>query len=130
MEKITKREMYQHIIAALRDGEVAIHPDLIVEFCEKEIDSLDRKAAKAKETAAKKKTEGDALTEQVLAVLTDEFACIAEVTERIGDEEVTTSKVQYRLTQLVRNGKAEKEEIVVEKDENKKRRVMGYRLAQ
>lgn len=128
MKKISKREMFEAIKAAMEDGETTIHPDLIVEFCEKEIEALDKKAAKAKETAAKKKAEGDELTEKVFEALTDEFECIACVTEKVGDEEATTAKVQYRLGQLVKAGRAEKEEITIESEDGKKRRrVMGYK---
>lgn len=131
MEKITKREMYEAIKTAMATGETSVHPDLIIEFCEKEIESLDRKSAKAKENAAKKKAESDALTDKVYEALTDNFECIACITEAVGDEDATTSKVQYRLTQLVKAGRAEKEEITIESEDGKKRRrVMGYRLAQ
>ena len=131
MKKISKREMFEAIKAAMEDGETTIHPDLIVEFCEKEIEALDKKAAKAKETAAKKKAEGDELTEKVFEVLTDEFECIACITEKVGDEDVSIAKVQYRLGQLVKAGRAEKEEITIESEDGKKRRkAMAYRLAQ
>ena len=124
-KKMTKKEMFEKIMAAMAtDVEV-------VEFCEKEIAALDKKAAKAKETAAKKKAEGDELTEKVFEVLTAEFECIACITEKVGDEEVSIAKVQYRLGQLVKAGRAEKEEITIESEDGKKRRkAMAYRLAQ
>ena len=129
MKKISKREMFEAIKAAMETGETAIHPDLIIEFCEKEIEALDKKAAKAKETAAKKKAEGDELTEKVFEVLTDEFECIACITEKVGDEDVSIAKVQYRLGQLVKQDRAEKMEITIESD-GKKRKAMAYRLIQ
>lgn len=129
MKKISKREMFEAIKTAMETGETAIHPDLIIEFCEKEIEALDKKAAKAKETAAKKKAEGDELTERVFEALTDEFECIACITNKIEDEDVSIAKVQYRLGQLVKAGRAEKEEITIESD-GKKRKAMAYRLAQ
>ena len=129
MKKISKREMFEAIKAAMETGETAIHPDLIVEFCEKEIEALDKKAAKAKETAAKKKAEGDELTERVFEALTDEFECIACITNKIEDEDVSIAKVQYRLGQLVKQDRAEKMEITIESD-GKKRKAMAYRLIQ
>lgn len=129
MEKITKREMYEAIKTAMETGETSVHPDLIIEFCEKEIESLDRKSAKAKENAAKKKAEGDALTERVFEVLTDEFECIACIAGKIDDEDVSIAKVQYRLGQLVKQDRAEKMEITIESD-GKKRKAMAYRLIQ
>ena len=129
MKKISKREMFEAIKAAMETGETAIHPDLIVEFCDKEIEALDKKAAKAKETAAKKKAEGDELTERVFEALTDEFECIACITNKIEDEDVSIAKVQYRLGQLVKQDRAEKMEITIESD-GKKRKAMAYRLIQ
>lgn len=132
MEKITKREMYEAIIEAMKTGEVKYAPDVVIEFCEKEIASLDRKAAKAKETAAKKRAEGDALTDMVRNALTEEFRTIADITATVAveDPEVTVSKVTYRLTQLAKNGEAEKQEVSVPGGEGQKaRKVMAYRIA-
>ena len=49
MDKITKREMYTAIAEGVKSGSFAYDVDEIVAFCNKEIDALDRKAAKAKE---------------------------------------------------------------------------------
>lgn len=137
MEKITKRTMYEALInyatvgtmtAETKEGSVDVSMDQLREFAEKEISLLDKKSAKAKETAAKKKGENDELQAAVLATLSDEeFEPIAEIAARIEGEDVTVSKVTYRLTQLVKNGFAEKEEIAVPTSEGKKRKVMGYR---
>jgi hypothetical protein len=137
MEKITKREMFEAIkglaeAGALHIADVneAITDEAIVEFCENEIALLDKKAAKAKETAAKKRAAGDNLTDAVRAVLSkEEFEPIADIAARIEDEDVTVSKVTYRLTQLVKNGEAEKAEVEIAGGEGqKKRKIMGYRL--
>lgn len=121
MEKMTKKEMYAFIAETLSTN------DEVVQFCENEIALLDKKAAKAKEAAAKKRAEGDELTEAVFAALsTEEFEPIANIAARIDGPDVTVSKVTYRLTQLVKNGKAEKSEIVVEGD-GKNRKIMGYK---
>ena len=129
MEKITKREMYEAIIVMAAGGEMKYDKDTFIDFCQNEISLLDKKAAKAKETAAKKRAEGDELTDAVRAALsTEEFEPIAEIAARIEGPDVTVSKVTYRLTQLVNNGKAEKQEIEVAGGEGvKKRKVMGYR---
>ncbi len=129
MEKITKREMYEAIIEAVNGGEWKYDADAVVDFCENEIALLDKKAAKAKETAAKKRAEGDELTDAVRAALSeDTFEAIADIAARIEGEDVTVSKVTYRLTQLVKNNEAEKSEIEVAGGEGqKKRKIMGYR---
>ena len=85
-------------------------------------------AGKAKETAARKRAEGDELTERVAEVLSDELTTIADITELIGDEAVSTAKTQYRLNQLVKMGRARKEEITIEVD-GKKKKAMAFAIA-
>lgn len=138
MEKITKREVFVAIMKMAQDGNMHIEDfaegltdAAIVEFCANEIEHLDKKAAKAKETAANKKAEGDALTDAVRMVMsTTDFEPIATIAARVEveGEEVTASKVQYRLTQLVKNGEAEKQDVEVVDGDNKKRKIKGYRL--
>lgn len=122
MEKVTKKEMYSVIATLCADRKD------IVEFCEKEIAALDTKAAKAKERAAAKRAEGDALLDKVYAALSEEFQPLSEIATKIGDEDVTVSKITYRLTTLIKEGKAEKSEVTVQTSEGKSRKVMGYRL--
>ena len=136
MEKITKREMFEAIKGLAESG--ALHmvdfnenitDEAVAEFCENEIALLDKKAAKAKERAATKKAEGDELTEAVRAAMSaEEFEPIADIAARIEGEDVTVAKVQYRLTQLVKNGEAEKEQITIPGGEGQKaRKIMAYR---
>lgn len=129
MEKITKREMFEAIIKAANGEGWTYDAADVVEFCEKEIANLDKKAVKAKEAAAKKRAEGDELTDAVRAALsTDTFEPIAEIAARIEGEDVTVAKVTYRLTTLVKNGEAEKSEITIPGGEGiKARKIMGYR---
>ena len=54
MTKITKREMFEAIKAVMETGESTVDPADIVAFCDKEIETLANRAAKAKERAAKK----------------------------------------------------------------------------
>lgn len=58
---MTKREMYEVIVEILNSDEVTTEVSELVEFCNKEIENLDKKAAKAKENAEKRKAEGDVL---------------------------------------------------------------------
>lgn len=122
-EKLTDRKIY----AAIAEGTLEdLDPDVIAAWAEKKIGQLDRKAAKAKEAAAAKKAEGDALTEAVLASLTTEFESIAEIASRIEGDDVTLSKVSYRLNAAFKAGKIEKGEIVLT-GEKGKRKVVAYR---
>ena len=137
MEKITKREMFEAIKGLAESGALhmqdfneAISDSAVAEFCENEIALLDKKAAKAKERAASKRAEGDELTAVVRQVMsTEEFEPIAEIAARIEGEDVTVAKVTYRLTQLVKNGEAEKQELTIPGAEGQKaRKVQGYKL--
>ena len=130
--KITKRDRYTSIIDILKD--VNADADLVT-FCEGEIALLDKKSAKAKETAAAKKTEVDTLTESIkgaLGTLVDgAYATIADVTAMVGtdDEEVTPNKVSYRLSQLVKAGVAESTDVKVPATETSKARtIKAYKL--
>ena len=140
MEKttVTARARFEEIIdlaqLAADNGFEGFDFEGMVAFAQKEIGKLDKKAAKAKETAAAKKAEGDVLTQVVLDCLTDEVEAIAVITERVaaqeGCEDVTVGKVQYRLGALAREGKAVKGEVVIPATEtSKKRTVSGYSRA-
>ena len=128
--KVTKRERYESIKALVEAvGAVeGIDTDGIVAFCDKEIAALDTRAEKAKERAAEKRAEGDELQAAVLAALTDELASRQEITDRIEGEDVTLAKVGYRLTALVKQGLAVKEEIAVTGEDGKSKKVASYRL--
>jgi len=124
-DKLTDRKIYTAIVEGTFED---LDTDTIVAWAEKKIAQLDNKAAKAKETAAKKKAEGDELTDAVLAAVTDEFETIADIAARIEGEDVTVSKVAYRLNAASKAGKLEKGEMTIEGD-GKKRRVVAYKLA-
>lgn len=130
MEKITKREMYEAIKETFETGSCKFDAATVVAFCEKEIASLDAKAAKAKERAAAKKAEADVLMDQVEAVLTDEFQVIADIAAAVAEinADATVSKVTYRLGKLVEAGKAEKNQVTIPASEGSKaRKVQAYR---
>ena len=121
-KKVTKREQFVKIVAILTEaGEAEL-----AKVIEHEIELLDKKAAKAKERSAKKNAGNDELAERVYEALTDEFQTIAQIAEAVGE---ATAKVQYRLTSLVKNEWATKEQIKVADGEGKTRKVMGYKVA-
>ena len=130
MEKLTKRSVYEALLKMVETGTLEITEDELKTFCENEIALLDKKAEKAKERAATKRAEGDALTDAVRSALTGEFESIADIAARIEGEDVTVAKVQYRLGQLAKNGEAVKEQITIPGSEGQKaRKVMAYKLA-
>ncbi len=138
MEKITKRQMYEALVNFAKgetlsyevDGEIVeVTDEELMAFAEHEIDLLNKKAIKAKESAAKRKKE-DPLYEVVKDALGDEFKTIADITEDIvacGYADVTVAKVTYRLNKLVEAGEAEKTPVKVGGENAKSRTVQAYK---
>ena len=122
VKKVTKKEYYVMLKEVVENSN-SENKDELVEFIEKQITLLDNKAAKAKERAAEKRAEGDELRSLVEATLTDEYQTITDITEQIDNEDVTKAKVTARLTQLVKDGLAVKEEARTEDG----KKVMVYR---
>lgn len=133
MEKITKREMFEAIKETFETGACKYDAATVMAFCDKEIASLDAKAAKAKERAAAKKAEADVLMGQVEAALTGEFQTIADIAAAVSavNADATVSKVTYRLTKLVEAGVAEKTDVSVPGvDGGKARKVKAFRAVE
>ena len=130
MEKITKREMFEAIKETFETGSCKYDAATVMAFCDKEIASLDAKAAKAKERAAAKKAETDILMTQVEEALTGEFQPIADIAAAVAtvNADATVSKVTYRLTKLVEAGVAEKTDVTIPgADGGKARKVKAFR---
>ena len=133
MEKITKREMFEAIKETFETGTCKFDAATVMAFCDKEIASLDSKAAKAKERAAAKKAEADVLMDQVRDALTGEFQTIADIAAAVAEvnADATVSKTTYRLTKLVEANVAEKTQVSIPgTDGGKTRKVQAYRLIQ
>lgn len=133
MEKITKREMFEAIKETFETGACKYDAATVMAFCDKEIASLDAKAAKAKERAAAKKAEADVLMGQVEGALTGEFQTIADIAAAVSavNADATVSKVTYRLTKLVEAGVAEKTDVSVPGvDGGKARKVKAFRIVE
>ena len=122
--------MFEAIKATFETGDCKFEPAVVMAFCDKEIASLDVKAAKAKERAAAKKAEADELMVQVREALTDEFQTIADIAAAVAEvnADATVSKVTYRLTKLVEAGDAEKTDVAIPASEGSKaRKVKAFR---
>lgn len=130
---MTKREVFEAIITATNAGSVTVDgmtSEEVVAFFENEIGNLDKRAERSRATAAKKREAGDALTETVKGILTDDFQTIADVVAQIEGEDVTASKVTYRLNALVKEGYAEKADVQVPGvDGAKARTVKAFKIA-
>lgn len=123
-EKMTKVMWFEEIKAVIENSEYE-NKEGALEFIDKQVELITSKAAKAKERAEKAKAKGDEMREAVKAVLTEEFQTIDAITAQVEGEEITKAKVTARLTQLVKAGVAEKDQI---KEEGSSRKVMAYRL--
>ena len=123
-KRMTKREYFEQIKGIIKGTKVENENELIY-FLESQIESIDKKALKAKERAVAKKEAGDELREIVKSVLTNDFQTAEEITAKINVEDISKAKVIARLTQLVNLGEVEKTDI---KDESGKTR-KAYKLA-
>ena len=130
MEKKTKVVKYAEVKAILAQVETEDYDmPMLIEFIDGEIAALERKAAKAKETAAAKKAERDELCEVVLSVLTAEPQTREQITEQVEGDEISVAKVGARLNKLVAQGLAEKTEVASVSASGKKSTKMAYSLA-
>ena len=129
---MTKREVFEAIIASAQAGRTIVEgmeTEEVVAFFENEITNLDKRAERSRAAASKRREAGDALMETVKAVLTEEFQTIADIVAQIEGEEITASKVTYRLNALAKNGYAEKADVQIPATEDTKARVVkAYRL--
>lgn len=123
-KRITKRDNYEALKEIVEKSNVE-NAEMLVEFINKQIEMIDNKSAKAKEKAAEKRAEGDELRAVIKSVLTNEYQTVDAITAQIEGEDITKAKVVARLTQLVNNGEAVKEQG--KSEDNKK--VMMYKLA-
>lgn len=127
-KKFTNKDMFITIKALLTGDDVddAAPADAeLIEWCDKQIEILDRKADKAREKAAEKKVAGDELQERIYSVLVDAGREMTadSILEALDTEGLTKQKIIARLSNLVKAGKVVKDEVRV--GEAKSRR-MAY----
>ena len=121
-KKMTKKEMFGLLLGLLETAEVAEREEL-KNFVAHEIEMIENKAEKAK--TYKRKKVADVLKEQIYTKLDVlEFRTIHDIVSDFNDADITAAKVSARLTSLVKEGLAIKEEIKIEN-----RKLMGYKLA-
>ncbi len=130
--KVTKKDYFAKVIDLLNGAlDFGYNPDedvdAVIAFCEKEIATLDKRSAKAKETAAAKRSANDELYDAVAAVLPADFTSIDGITALVDFPEVTRAKVANRLNKLAAAGVAEKGEMSVTGADGKAKKVVGYK---
>ena len=114
-------ELREMVLAAVEDQ---AQQDELVEFIDKQIETLEKRKVAAAERAEKKKAESDAMTDAILAQIGDELITVDEIVIALDSEEVTRNKVTARLGKLVKAGTIVKEAVKVEGNKR-----MAYRLA-
>lgn len=120
--RVTEREILNSMI----DG--TIDPVVMAEYATKKLAQMDKRNESAKKRAAKKRAEGDALTEEVYNVLSDDPMSRQDVLEVLQETypDLTVGKVSYRLVQLAKEGRILKQEATIAGDDSKNRRVAIY----
>ena len=118
-KKFTKKDYFNELENIARESNSEIKEELIY-FIEAQKASIDAKAEKAKERAAAKKAEGDALREAVKSVLTNELQTADDIFAQLNGEDLSVAKVRARLTQLVNLGEVEKADVKTEDNKTKK----------
>ncbi len=119
MEKtVTKREILEGLITLAETGECTLAADDIKTFAEKEIASMDKRAAADKKRREAKAAESDEITEAVYEVLTEEPMSAEEILEKLGMD-MPKSKLIPKLTKLVKFERAVKSKKRYKNDEGK-----------
>lgn len=125
--KFTKIEKFDALIGILCGEDVQMDRQLLVDFCQDEIDMLVAKSEKLKAERAIKRAEPDPLLDLVYDELTDKYQSADDIVEILGDPEITAGKVRNRLSTLVREGRAKKQQMMIPAgDGTKARPIMCY----
>lgn len=114
-------ELREIVMAAVEDQE---QQSELVEFIDKQMETLDKRKAAAADRAAKKRAESDSLTEEIFAAIGENPMTVDEIVLALDNEDVTRNKVTARLGKLVKAGSVVKETVKVEGNKR-----MAYRLA-
>ena len=126
-KKLTKRDKFEMLKVIVREDasiEMTTEQAELIDFLDAQITAIDTKAEKAKARSAEKKANGDELRDVVQTILTEDYQTIDAIVAQIEGEDVTKAKVTARLTSLVKNGIAEKEDV----KDDEGRKLKAYRL--
>ena len=119
MEKtVTKRKVLECLITLAETGECTLTEEDIKTFAEKEIASMDKRAAADKKRREAKAAESDEITEAVYEALTDEPMSAEEILDKLGLD-MPKSKLIPKLTKLVTAERAVKSKKRYKNDEGK-----------
>lgn len=116
MAKATKRDVYEAIIMlATQEGAnfdgIPFYPEAIVDFCNHEIELLDKKHSSGSRKPTKTQVENEGHKAKIIEVLTalDHPATIKEIQAEAPElSEFSTSKMSALLTALIKAGVVER----------------------
>lgn len=132
MEKMTKKIAYMMAIDALNSTDASDETSAAIDILAKEIDRLNAVSAKATiKRAEKAEAKAADLIERINAVFNDHAGIAlsaSDVTTYINDENITKSKVSYRLGRMVKNNILAKETVSSKDEEGKTHRMTLYTL--
>lgn len=119
MEKtVTKRKVLEGLITLAETGECTLAAEDIKTFAEKEIASMDKRAAADKKRREAKAAESDEIIEAVYETLTDEPMSAEEILDKLGLD-MPKSKLIPKLTKLVEAERAVKSKKRYKNDKGK-----------
>lgn len=117
-------ELREMIMNVVEDQE---KQDELIQFIDKQLESLEKRKVAAAARAEQKKTESDGLTAAIYSRLTCDFMTVDDILATFNEEDkVTRNKITARLGKLVKAEEVVKETIKTE-DGSKK---MAYKLAE
>ena len=99
--------------------------DELVDFIDKQVETIEKRKVAAAARAEKKRAEADALTDEIFALMTEDFMTADEIVDMLDDETITRNKVTARLAKLIKAEKVVKETIKIDG-----KRRMAYKLAE
>jgi len=130
MEKMTKKAAYMLAIEALNSGDYSDSKEQAIEVLTKEISRLNAVSAKA---TVKRATKAEAKAADLIARINEVFTAndgqalsAAEITALIDNDEITKSKVSYRLGRMAKDNLLAKETITSKDAEGKAHRMTVY----
>lgn len=115
---VTKREVLKGLITLAETGECTLAAEDIKTFAEKEIASMDKRAAADKKRREAKAAESDEIIEAVYEALTDEPMFAEEILDKLGLD-MPKSKLIPKLTKLVEAERVVKSKKRYKNDEGK-----------
>lgn len=114
-DKKTKKELFTELKEIVYAAQLNSEDETAyIEFIDRQIASIDKRAETAKTRAEEKKVASDALTDAIYDLVTDEPKTVEDIVGEIDDEEVTRNKVTARLGKLVKSGLVKKETVKIE----------------